>query len=128
MMRLPAPAEPEPCTEKEIRKLVGFVSKTQLKLLILDSMALGRPPMKSEIVLAEEDGKCLGIPTEDLGNWPTFPDSEARLNRLPLKYLRDIIVDACVAGKPPTEAGIAAASQRHAVEMQDQSACCGCVF
>ena len=78
--------------------------------------------------LAEEDGKCLGIPTEDLGNWPTFPDSEARLNRLPLKYLRDIIVDACVAGKPPTEAGIAAASQRHAVEMQDQSACCGCVF
>ena len=39
-----------------------------------------------------------------------------------------IIVDACVAGKPPTEAGIAAASQRHAVEMQDQSACCGCVF
>ena len=127
-MRLPAPAAPEPCTEKEIRKLVGFVSKTQLKLLILDSMALGRPPMKSEIVLAEEDGKGLGIPTEDLGDWPTFPDSEARLNRLPLKYLRDIIVDACVAGKPPTEAGIAAASQRHAVEMQDQSACCGCVF
>ena len=54
------------------------------------------------------------------------------MNRLPLnlrlKYLREIIVDACVAGKPPTEAGIAAASQRHAVEMQDQSACCGCVF
>ena len=128
MMRLPAPAAPEPCTEKEIRKLVGFVSKTQLKLLILDSMALGRPPMKSEIALAEEDGKGTGIPTEDLGDWPKFPDSEARLNRLPLKYLRDIIVDACVAGKPPTEAGIQAASQRHAVEMQDQSACCGCVF
>ena len=91
-------------------------------------MALGRPPMKSELVLAEEDGKGLGIPTEDLGDWPKFPDSEARLNRLPLKYLRDIIVDACVAGKPPTEAGIQAASQRHAVEMQDQSACCGCVF
>ena len=91
-------------------------------------MALGRPPMKSEIALAEEDGKGTGIPTEDLGDWPKFPDSEARLNRLPLKYLRDIIVDACVAGKPPTEAGIQAASQRHAVEMQDQSACCGCVF
>ena len=44
MMRLPAPAEPEPCKEKEIRKLVGFVSKTQLKLLILDSMALGPSP------------------------------------------------------------------------------------
>ena len=44
MMRLPAPAEPEPCTKKEIRKLVGFVSKTQLKLLILDSMALGASP------------------------------------------------------------------------------------
>ena len=44
-------------TKQEIRKLVGFVSKTQLKLLILDSMALGRPPMKSEIALAEEDGK-----------------------------------------------------------------------
>ena len=83
--------------------------------------------MKSEIALAEEDGKGLGIPTED-ANLPKFPDSEARLNRLPLKYLRDIIVDACVAGKPPTEAVIAAASQRHAVEMQDQSACCGCVF
>ena len=127
MMRLPAPAEPEPCTKKEIRKLVGFVSKTQLKLLILDSMALGRPPMKSEIAMAEEDGKGLGIPTGDV-NLPKFPDSEARLHRLPLKYLRDIIVDACVAGKPPTEAGIAAASQRHAAEMQDQSACCGCVF
>ena len=128
MMRLPAPAEPEPCTEKEIRKLVGFVSKTQLKLLILALSASKVRGVPSEIVLAEEDGKCLGIPTEDLGDWPKFPDSEARLNRLPLKYLRDIIVDACVAGKPPTEAGIAAASQRHAVEMQDQSACCGCVF
>ena len=48
-----------------------------------------------------------------------------RAEREPCK---DLIVDACVAGKPPTEAGIAAASQRHAVEMQDQSACCGCVF
>ena len=70
----------------------------------------------------------LGIKVGSFGDWPTFPDSEARLNRLPLKYLRDIIVDACVAGKPPTEASIEAASQRHAVEMQDQSACCGCVF
>ena len=125
MMRLPAPAEPEPCTKKEIQKLVGFVSKTQLKLLILDSMALGRPPMKSEIRLAEEDGKGTGIPTEDLGNRPTFPESEARLNRLPLKYLRDIIVDACVAGKPPTEAGIEAALRRHIAEQQAQTTCCG---
>ena len=124
MMRLPAPAAPEPCTKKEIRKLVGVVSKTQLKLLILDSMALGRPPMKSEIVLAEEDGKGLGIPTEDV-NLPKFPDSEARLNRLPLKYLRELIVDACVAGKPPTEAGIEAVLRRHIAEQQAQTTCCG---
>ena len=94
------------------------------KLLILDSMALGRPPMKSEIVLAEEDGKGLGIPTEDV-NLPKFPDSEARLNRLPLKYLREIIVDACVAGKPPTETGIEAVLRRHIAEQQAQTTCCG---
>ena len=44
MMRLPAPSAPEKVTKQEIRKLVGFVSKTQLKLLILDSMALGPSP------------------------------------------------------------------------------------
>ena len=96
--------------------------------VIAINFALALDAELPQLAVAEEDGKGLGIPTEDLGDWPKFPDSEARLNRLPLKYLRDIIVDACVAGKPPTEAGIAAASQRHAVEMQDQSACCGCVF
>ena len=124
MMRLLAPAKPEPCTKKEIQKLVGVVSKTQLKLLILDSMALGRPPMKSEIVLAEEDGKGTGIPTEDV-NLKKIPDSEARLNRLPLKYLRELIVDACVAGRPPTESMITAALQRHTAEQQAQTTCCG---
>ena len=81
--------------------------------------------MKSELVLAEEDGKGRGIPTEDLGQLPTFPDSEARLNRLPLKYLRELIVDACVAGRPPTESMITAALQRHIAEQQAQTTCCG---
>ena len=87
-------------------------------------VALGRPPMKSEIALAEEDGKGTGIPTEDV-NLQKFPDSEARLNRLPLKYLRELIVDACVAGKPPTEAGIEAVLRRHIAEQQAQTTCCG---
>jgi len=52
-------------------------------------------------------------------------ESEARLNRLPLKYLRELIVDACVAGKPPTEAGIEAALRRHIAEQQAQTTCCG---
>ena len=56
---------------------------------------------------------------------PKFPDSEARLNRLPLKYLREIIVDACVAGKPPTETGIEAVLRRHIAEQQAQTTCCG---
>ena len=47
------------------------------------------------------------------------------LNRLPLKYLRELIVDACVAGKPPTEAEIEAALQRHIAEQQAQTTCCG---
>ena len=52
--------------------------------------------------------------------------SQVRSGSLTAKRLEK--ADLLVAGKPPTEAGIAAASQRHAVEMQDQSACCGCVF
>ena len=80
--------------------------------------------MKSELALAEEDGKGLGIPTEDV-NLQKFPESEARLNRLPLKHLRELIVDACVAGKPPTEAGIEAVLRRHIAEQQAQTTCCG---
>ena len=48
-----------------------------------------------------------------------------QLDRLPLKYLRELIVDACVAGKPPTEAGIEAALRRHVAEQQAQTTCCG---
>ena len=47
------------------------------------------------------------------------------VNRLPLKYLRELIVDACVAGKPPTETEIEAALRRHVAEQQAQTTCCG---